>query len=90
MSNLWGVNPEMPRPFPRQLESIRVAAMERWGNASISQADILMWIYEGCPDAQNALLSAATRQPPIPGQGEIAPEAYADTLFKCEVFLPRE
>lgn len=90
MTDRWIANPDMPRPFPQRLESIRRAALERWGNAPIAQHDILLWVYEGCPDAQGVLLSAATHQPPIPGQGEIAPEAYADTLFKREVFLPTE
>ena len=90
MAERWIVNPEMPRPFPLRLESIRGAAVERWGNAPISQDEILLWVYAGCPNAADACLSPATRQPPIPGQGEIAPEAFADTLFKRGVFLPAE
>ena len=90
MTERWMVNPEMPRPFPLKLESIRMVAMERWGNAPIPQSDILLWVYEGCPDAKGVLLNAATRQPPVPGQGEIAPEAFADTLFMRGVFLTAE
>ena len=35
MGERWIANPEMPKPFPLKLESIRRAAVERWGDAPI-------------------------------------------------------
>ncbi|MCY4591072.1 MAG: hypothetical protein OXE86_11070 [Alphaproteobacteria bacterium] len=90
MADRWIANPEMPRPFPLKLESIRKAALERWGDAPISQDDILLWIYEGCPDARTVLLNAATRQSTIPGQGKMNPEAFMTTLFESGVFVAEE
>ena len=90
MGERWIANPEMPKPFPLKLESIRRAAVERWGDAPILEDEILLWVYAGCPDAADVCLNVATRQPPVPGQGEMNPEAFMTVLFKRGVFLPAE
>ena len=90
MGERWIANPEMPKPFPLKLESIRRAAVERWGDAPILEDEFLLWVYAGCPDAADVCLNVATRQPPVPGQGEMNPEAFMTALFKRGVFLPAE
>lgn len=80
----WVANPYAPWPFPKKLEAIRKAAVERWGSNPISQHDIVLWIYEGCPDASGVCITLETRQP------SISPEKYLTTLFKRGVFIPAE
>ena len=90
MAEQWIVNPKMPKPFPQKLEAIRQAALERWGNASIPHHEIVLWVYQGCPNAAGACLTPETHQPPLSAQGKANPEAYADTFLKRGVFLPTE
>lgn len=90
MADLWTVNPVMPRPFPQHLMDLREAAIEKWGRDHLSEADILTWIYAGCPNAAGALLHPATHQPPLPGQGSASPEETMVAWLKRGVFVPAE
>lgn len=88
MTERWVANPEMPKPFTLRLDSIRKAALERWGKAPISQDEILRWVRDGCPDAAGSLLNVTTRQPPIAGQGQNDPDKFLTDLLKRGAFLP--
>ncbi len=87
MTHLLITNPNTPEPIPLRFEMIRRAALELWGEASISQDKILKWVRDGCPDAEGGLLNAATHQPPIPAQGQIDPGEFMARLLKQGVFL---
>ena len=90
MTDRWIANPDMPKPFPRRFDLIRQAALARWGEAPISQDDILQWVCAGCPDAAGSLLNVATHQPPIAGQAQNDPGAFVTALLSCGAFLPAE
>ena len=83
-------NPRTPRtPFPVQFESLRKAALGRWGDASISREEILQWVCAGCPDGAGALLNAATCQSPPSGQAQSDPDAFVAQLLNSGVFIPK-
>ena len=83
----WIVNPETPRPCPIPFESIREVAMERWGDVAIDERDIFRWVCSGCPNSQGALLSAKTKDPPVPGQGVTDSHLFVNQLFEAGIFL---
>ena len=86
----WIVNPRTPRPCPIHFESIRKVAVEKWGDTTICEVDIFNWVCAGCPNSQGALLNAATREPPLPGQGIADPGLFVDRLLEVGVFLTSE
>ena len=83
----WIVNPKTPRPCPMAFEGIRKAAVEKWEYKAIGEEDILQWVRAGCPDLQGALLKAASREPPVPGQGVVDPRVFVDQLLGAGIFL---
>lgn len=83
----WIVNPATPRPCPMRLESIREAAEEKWRDTAIDEVDIFNWVCAGCPNLRGTLLNAATREPPLPGQGVADPSLFVDQLLDVGIFL---
>lgn len=89
MTGRWVANPAMPRtPFPPRFEKIRKAALDRWGETSISRDQIVQWASSGCPDATGSLLNAATHKPPLAGQPSNDPGALVTQLLEQGAFLP--
>lgn len=88
MPEHWGVNPQTPKPCPPRFEAIRHAAVEQWGSDPVTQEEILAWVQAGCPDAEGAMLNAATHCPPIAGQGNADPEEFVAQLIRTGVFVP--
>lgn len=87
-SNLWERRTRRT-PFFQKFEDIREAAFARWGETPISQENILQWVCAGCPNEAGYCLSAATHQPPIPGQGQSDPDAFVTQLLNSGVFIPK-
>ena len=85
---LFTVNPRTPRLCPRHYESIRRAAAERWGEASIPIEDIIAWARVGCPNAAGTLINPETHQPRLPGQATSDPEEFVVRLIRAGVFTP--
>ena len=91
MTDRWVANPRTPMtPFPRKFELIRKAALARWGDAPVTEEEIVQWARSGCPDEAGSLLNVATHQPPIAGQGQSDPSAFVTQLLEHGAFLPAE
>ncbi|MYB40405.1 hypothetical protein F4X86_04035 [Candidatus Saccharibacteria bacterium] len=86
---LLHVNPRMPRPCSQSDEALRVEALNKWGDQSLSRDEIMRWFAEGAPSKNGFMMSAASSKDPVPGQGRIPAGKLVDRLISAKIFLWR-